>query len=243
MTERFQLDRFLEVFPGVPAGQIEKTTHPDFVISNNTLSIGMELTQLYKIDRHGNFQPREIEAFREKIVSLAKEIYGSRNSIPLEVGVLFSETALTDAENTAKRLAVVIENLASGSEPWRVVTHDEIDMPKEFIIIRIIKRPLHTNCPWTVSYSGWLPDLDKSAIQTAISKKNMKIEKYRNQTSEIWLLLVMDQIYLSSSFKVPDTVISNTYDSMFNKTILFSCIDKKYWILNTKAPDNPIQVG
>ncbi|MBU6470585.1 MAG: hypothetical protein KGQ68_07865 [Gammaproteobacteria bacterium] len=235
-TERFHLDRFLEIFPDAPVGQPQKTTHPDFVIPTCGHVVGIELTQLYKIGQNYNFQPREIEAFREKIVSLAKDIYSSKNAAPLDVGVLFSEIALADAEVTARKLVAVIEELASGDEAWRVVTHDEIGMPEEFSIIRIIKRPLHVNYLWSVSYSGWLPDLDKSVIQTAISKKNEKIAQYRKYADELWLLLVMDQIYLSSSFQIPDSIIAHTYDSAFNKTILFSCIDKKWWSLKTTAP-------
>src|SRR5574337_162758 len=212
-TERFQLDQFLGCFPDAPVGYIKKTTHPDFVISTGERVIGIELTQLYKITENSDHQPRAIEAFRERIVRLAKDIYISGNNISLDVGVLFSGKALTDAQVTARNLVTVIKKLASGSEAWRVATHDEINMPEEFSIIRIIKRPSHDGCLWTVSQSGWLPDLNESAVQTTISKKNEKIREYRKCVDEIWLLLVMDQIYLSSSFNVPDSTIAHKYNS------------------------------
>lgn len=235
-TERFQLDQFLKIFPHAPVGQPKKTTHPDFIIRTSDGVLGIELTQLYKTGQNYNSQPRQIEAFREKIVSLAKDIYSSKNAAPPDVGVLFSEIALTDAKVTARKLVAVIEKLASGDEAQCVVTHDEMDMPQEFSIIRFNRVPSHVNCLWTVVQSGWIPDLDKSTIQTAISKKNEKIAQYRKYADELWLLLVMDQIYLSSSFQIPDSIIAHTYDSAFNKTILFSCIDKKWRSLNTTAP-------
>jgi len=90
-TERFQLDRFLESYPGAPVGHIEKTTHPDFIISTTGKVVGIELTQLYKTNQNSNFPPRKIEAFRETIVRCAKDIYNSKNGVPLDVGVLFLE--------------------------------------------------------------------------------------------------------------------------------------------------------
>ncbi len=242
-TERFQLDRFLEVFPDAPIGEITKTIHPDFVISNNNSSIGVEITQLFKSNQNNNFAPREIEAFRELIVQLAKDIYIHKYDIPLDVGVLFSERKLTNSDTSARKLVNIVEKIASGNEPLRIVSADEIDMPTEFSLIKVIKTTSHSSCSWSVSQSGWLSNLDESTIQTAISKKNMKICHYRKRTNEIWLLLVIDQIYLSSSFAVPNTVISYIYDSVFNKTILFSCIDKKWWILNAKRLSNPTHHG
>lgn len=236
-TERFQLDQFLKIFPHAPVGQPQKTIHPDFVIPTCGHVVGIELTQLYKTGQNYNFHPKKIEAFREKIVSLAKDIYSSKITAPPDVGVLFSEIALANAEVTARKLVAVIEKLASGDVAQCVVTHDEMDMPQEFSIIRFNRVPSHVNCLWTVVQSGWIPDLDKSAIQTAISKKNKKIAKYQECADEIWLLLVMDQIYLSSSFNVLDSIIDQTYISAFSKTILFSCIDKRYWILKTAAPN------
>lgn len=235
-TERFQLDRFLEIFPDTPIGQIKKTTHPDFVISTGERVIGVELTQLFKADRNSSFQPRQIEAFRERIVQQARKIYISDSNIPLEVGVLFSGKVLKDVQGTAMGLVNAIKNIASGSGASRIVRADEMDMPPEFSIIKFDKVASHAHCSWNIIQFGWTQDLDKCAIQTAISKKNRRITEYQNGADEIWLLLVMDQIYLSSSFKVPTPIITHTYKSAFSKTLLFSCIDKRYWCLKTTAP-------
>lgn len=235
-SERLQLDRFLELFPAAPVGHVEKSIHPDFVVTTSKGGIGIELTQLYHVESNRNFKPREIEAFKDKIVGMAKDIYRSGNGLPLEVGVHFSGTALTDAKTTARNLVGVIQELASGDEIWRVVTHDDTDIPQEFSVIRIIKRPSWTNCVWSVSSTRWLPDLDVSAIQTVISKKNKKIGKYQKSVDVIWLLLVIDQEYLSSFFEVRDSVLAHTYDSAFSKTILLSYMSKRCWVLNTTAP-------
>lgn len=234
--ERLQLDRFLEIFPAAPVGRVEKSVHPDFVVTTSKGVIGIELTQLHQVERNRNFQPREIDAFKDKIVGLAKDIYSSCNAIPLEVGVHFSGTPLSNVEITARKLVGVIQELASGNEVSRVVTHDDIDMPQEFSVIRIIKRPSYANCLWSVSSARWLPVLDVSQIQTRIAQKNEKIGKYKESADELWLLLVIDQEYLSSFFEVRDSMLAHTYNSAFSKTILFSYMSKRLWVLKTTAP-------
>lgn len=152
------------------------------------------------------------------------------------MGVQFSNIALTNADASAGKLVNIIEEIASVNKPCCIVSANEIKMPEEFSIISITKTTSHSSCLWRVYQSGWPPNIDESTIQAAISKKNKKIGKYRVNANEVWLLLIMDQIYLSGSFHVTDIAVSHIYDSVFNKTILFSCIDKKFWILSTKTP-------
>lgn len=235
-SERLQLDRFLEIFPAAPVGRVEKSIHPDFVVTTSKGAIGIELTQLHQVKSNHNFQPREIDAFKDKIVGLAKDIYSSGNVIPLEVGVHFSGAPLSDVETIARKLVGVIQELASGNEVRRVVTHDDLDMPQEFSVIRIIKRPSYANCLWSVSSTRWLPALDVRQIETRIAQKNKKIGKYKESADELWLLLVIDHEYLSSFFEVHDSMLTHTFNSAFSKTILFSYMNKRWRVLNTTAP-------
>jgi len=242
-TERFQLDRFLEVFPNAPVGSVAKKIHPDFVITNGNTSIGLELTQLFRTNKNSNYQPRQVEAFREQIVGSAKKSYVNKTNVPLDVSVLFSEVPLTNEAAIAQKLINTIETLASGNEPWRVVSRDDIDMPNELSLIKIIKRASHQGCSWNVTQTGWLPNIDELTIQAVISKKNKKLAQYKVCAKEIWLLLVMDQLYLSSSFNIPESVTQHIYASVFDKTVLFSCIDKRYWALKTTTLNDKVQNG
>jgi hypothetical protein len=235
LTERWQLERFIESYAKLPGAEIRDSESPDFVIVTNAGRIGIEVTQLYRSPDAGRFPLKKVETFRESIVHRARDIYTQRGAPTVDVGVLFSDNfqGRQDREAIAEKLATFVQQVYPVEEPWVIVWNDDvgISMPEELERVRIITERKAATGSWLMTQSGWLPKLDRSLLQKAFDAKNPRVSAYREKAKQVWLLLMLDAFYFSSSFSVPEEVVTQPYRSGFDQAFLFSAGERQWWPL------------
>lgn len=234
-TERFQLEQFILSDPDFSGVEIkDHDDRPDFIVEKHGSPFGIEVTQLYRPASSESFALREVEAFREKIIVHAREIYKQRNAPAVHVGVMFSEMsyAPTELEPLADELASFVQRAYPVDRPWVIFTDDNTsDLPTAFAGIRISKYASRETGFWSMEQCGTRAVLDRTIIQEAIDAKNRLVPVYRLRIPTVWLLLVMDALYLSSSFTVPEEIVCEHYSCVFDRAFLFSLVDGRSWPL------------
>jgi hypothetical protein len=231
-TERFQLERFLLNNPGFSGVEIKDHERPDFIVAKHGSPFGIEVVQLYHPAVNGSFALRQVEAFREKIIDRARVIYEQRKAPAVDVGVMFSDMvyAPTDLELRADELATFVQRAYPLDRPWVIYTDDNSsNMPAAFTMLSISKRD--TEGFWHMMQCRERAVLSRTIIQDAIDAKNRLVPDYRLKIPTVWLLLVMDALYLSSSFTVLDEIVRVPYSCAFDRAFLFSVVDGRAWPL------------
>src|SRR3990172_5338391 len=108
--EKTYLDGFAKTLAKFPVGWLSKSESPDFLISNEEGTLGIELTRIFRKPSQGESPLRAQESLRERITESAKARYDALGQPPIHVGVLFNnQFALRrqDVKQIAQRLADV----------------------------------------------------------------------------------------------------------------------------------------
>ena len=234
-TERFQLERFVSIDPSLVEVEIKDHERPDFILAKHGCTFGVEVAQLYRPAVTGSFPQREIEALRERIVERARNIYNERRAPIADVAVMFSDAPLASADEDAlaNELATFVGKAYPVDKPWCIYTDDEraIALPTAIAMLSISKHQAVGAGFWHMAQAGKRAVLDRTLVQEIIDAKNRLAPCYRLNISPVWLLLVMDALYLSSSFTVSEEILGEPYRCAFDRAFLFSLIDRKSWPL------------
>src|SRR5437867_4204710 len=89
--ERLYLDRFRALWPAFPAGRVEETEEPDFLLHTEKAIIGIELTELHQEAAQGIQARQAGEAMRHRAVAAAQERFIVAGLPPAMVSVFFNQ--------------------------------------------------------------------------------------------------------------------------------------------------------
>ena len=113
--EQSHLARFLESLPGAPAGVRKFGDKPDLVIHTETHRIGIEHTQVFRLqDASGRPFPKEAESLEKRSVERAQQLFEERGGPALLVYVYFNDLPIrkADVPGIAECLAAVVARIA-----------------------------------------------------------------------------------------------------------------------------------
>jgi hypothetical protein len=260
LGERQILERARAICPQFPTGPITPSECPDFLIEGDAGSIGIEVTQLFRL-------AMDTPAYHRKIVSLAEStFYESATAQPVFVNVLFLTDEQCERENrkgwcwlTDKKTGGKKEKLAASLADFvkrhaaagRFGTFSDREMegqlhadtlPTGFEVVHVSGgRPLRE--PWHCGESANM-SLDETALYSdlreTITKKNEKLRNYRTNLPSIpiWLL-IYSGITVPESVWVPPTLREWRFASDFDKVLLLSV---ERWQIFEIATFNPAMV-
>lgn len=215
--EQTYLTRFMESCRELDGATTAASESPDFISTVGKRSIGIEVTRLFHDDRFGKHEPRAVYSFREKIVERAKQLHASIRADEVHVGVLFEDYEIQDREVAALKLAKLIGAAAASRRGDFILVSDDLpELLPEFQIIRICRGA----GSWMVTESQRAPQLTARDIQAALDEKSLLVPEYRTKAVECWLLLVLDRYPLAGSFSVPESTLSATYRTKFDRAYL-----------------------
>lgn len=235
--ERFLLDRFLECQGLTPTSiGTPEPPSPDFLIELDGRKVGIEITEIYPQSPRsysgldGPGPPQAIESRGGKIVSLAKEAYFRRNDSPLLVTVVFSNIETIrrkeEHEKLAELIALEVEDMASkalATEDRRPDFFTGVDNPlcDSVALIHIYKVPELRFARWTVPKVGLVRKLTSELLQDRITTKEKKLDGYRRDGDEVWLLMVADRLSASRKFFYPPDFPADDISSKFSRTFYY----------------------
>ena len=173
---------------------------PDFIVTLDTKNIGIELTELV-LNTNDKIKRGTVE---KGFKNVEQRLSGIDGIFRVEINDLeIHKKDLKEFENE-------LENLMLGKKV------------NERFISDIQKTSPHKTLSFSYGKAWTTGQLEISNIITAIEKKNIKIEKYSNQTKENWLILTTTGIGSSGDFShISDEIIKTEYNTKFDRLFFF----------------------
>ena len=239
--ELAHLEHFKRVFAGFPPGRIAEFESPDFLIHGEGRTLGIEHTEVFHPVPPDGASPQAQESWAEKTVSRASKLWKKAAGFPLLVQVRFHPRAELSAQN----VDTVAQEIVSAIGETKIqpgdtlilkrVSRSQITLPTE--VSRVyLWRPATASKQgdrWCCSSAGFVPELTEQDIQGKIDKKEKKLEKYRTRCSEVWLLMVADNLRFPNSVELTASALSNRYATRFYRVFFFWDSDLRWrelWI-------------
>ncbi len=226
--ERILMDHFRRLYPAFPAGKLNKSESPDFILRFSDKSrIGIELTSLAGIPGPGDpFQPDENHKQEAYILSRAARLFSAGRVLPLYLRAAFSEAQEAtdpDPEERARQLASWVEMNIQTIDPGLPFCIQLNPDGLSFISqIRILYMPGTMNSLWVVENGS--PEITEvmANIQRSISRKEEKIRLYRRKRlGQYWLIIIAHGFRGPASFNLGNHLEKMEIYSSFDRIFLF----------------------
>lgn len=252
--ERFLLDRFLE-YQGIIPTRIVPGESPDFLIDIEERKVGIEVTELFIRGNRSktHHQPEKVpllqaaESITNLIVSKAEKIYFEAGNPPVLSTIWFSDRITLEkkkGDQIARLIADQIQSMRlqnSQNGDWRSSEEENNEHPLLGSVMSIHAFGVHERrfARWTAARPGLVATLTPEYLQAEIDKKAKKIDSYRKNTEEIWLLIVADRTRPSQMFSVASDFPPDSVSSTFTKTFYFDYVHKE--VIDLTKRSKPMQ--
>jgi len=228
--EKTYLDGFAKTLAKFPVGCISKSENPDFLISNEEGTLGIELTRIFRKPLQGESPLRAQESLRERITESAKARYVALGQPPISVGLLFNNQVVLrrrDVKQIAQTLADVAMRLIPDPGERRMEKYNRINRNyfPEAIDVIVVGRPERLQrrgrSAWTIASVEDTPPLSISEVQARITKKDIRVPDYLKQCDRIWLVLCTCGAGLSSYLELSGEATQATYQGQFTRVFVY----------------------
>jgi hypothetical protein len=182
----------------------DEVNWPDLFVTEETCTFGLEVREVYIDETTGGSPKKALEAHnRKSIAALAKDYY-MRSSVPIKLNLLGGAGEEQDllhllADEAARLCVWERKRFEAGDGCVAYVTR----LPEEF----------QGYSRWTSvsDQVGWVVTIDQALLESVIKKKAEKLEKYRENISDVRLLIVSDRIYNSGKARTASTIQCQSY--------------------------------
>ena len=235
--EKYHLDKVRYLYDEFPLGDLTSSEEPDFLVTMPDCIVGIEMVDYVRGQSSYGSQTRKIEILNNQIVDKAREEFEKRHNIPLQVHCFWGfHGAMRRVK--IKRLAVCIASCVENHIPQKVhessrIEDEEIDSSIEEVIasISIVRLKPSTKSLWSNPDAGFI-GLHVDELQQLISFKDSKIDKYLKKCANVWLLIVADGKYISSSVELKDDVRHHRFKSRFDRILFYDSLTQKVTLIN-----------
>lgn len=225
--ELTHLEHFKEVYTFFPDGEIESTETPDFIVHTQDKILGIEHTEIFQPGLSDGTSLQAQDGLAQRVVSKANSLYLEQYGQPLLVQIFFNYRVMIhkkDVDRLAKAVVHLIET--TPIEPGnpitlRRTTENSVDFPNEIARLHIYAHPNGKENKWRSSSAGWIPEVTPEFVQEQINQKEQKLDNYKSQCSEIWLLLVADNLRNPSSVDLSQLALAYQYSTGFDRVFFF----------------------
>jgi hypothetical protein len=100
--------------------------------------------------------------------------------------------------------------------------------PNEIVMLHIYAHPNGKENKWRSSSAGWIPEITPEYLQEKIDQKELKLNHYNSRCSEIWLLIVADDLRIPSTIDLSELALSYQYNTSFNRVFFFWNSTRRY---------------
>jgi hypothetical protein len=200
-SERYFVDHVQRYYPGfLPPGSPSDWESPDFMIDDQGMTVGVEVTQFFKTG-NGPLPEIQIVQFQRKVVARAREIYAAQHPLrPIHFNAYFNnEVPMKGLENCAR----IVARLAAECPMSRV--YSRLDDPAAPAWLSV----------WSASpreenhfFAGATSDgvlISQDWLAAEIYRKNLNIASYRKNCDRV-VLLIVSSFALQSTVYAPDNI-------------------------------------
>lgn len=238
--ERQFLDEVCQLWPAFPIGEIIEGESPDFLIRQDTRTVGVEVVDYVRGQNQGESTHRRNEVLWQKIANVAKQEFEAGHSDPLMIHFLWNhryllrQSEVVQLAREAKRLVEshipveLFEQVRIGSDNLDGTILDGICHSITITRVRNTEQSL-----WSSISSGFI-GVQVEELQSLIDTKNAKIQYYLERCDVVWLLIVADGRHISSNINLSDLAANNTYTSPFEQVLVYDRISKRIFLLELR---------
>jgi hypothetical protein len=224
--ERWQLDRFVALMPEIQGYEFKESEEPDFLTAFPPKTLGVELTELYHQSPAEGAPMQAQEALRFRIAKAAQRIYAAKGLPSLHVSIHFNPQYVPKKQDV-ERLSIAISDLVEKNVPKPGQSFsEEYDwenrgyFPEEVIHISAWNVPGMVEPFFSSPSASFVPMLEERDIERVLLSKESKVQRYKENCDEVWLLVSFDQGKLSTFFEHDKEVLQRTYASSFDRVFL-----------------------
>lgn len=245
--EKVHLQRFRECWPDFPAGEIRDHEEPDFIVTTEGTTVGIELRSFYYDELKGKgSHSQQQESLRTQTVDSAARRYQDKGLPPVNVSVLWNDRRPLD-KKLVKSLEEPLFNLVKENlpEPRQEVFLGHPDatwksLPKEIVALWIDRFGPPSESLWSSQGGGAIPCADVEDINQAILAKEKKIPAYRRSaadlaTAELWLLVIASGFTASGSCKIAPELEDHCFETSFDRLFFLHYAEGKALELRRRA--------
>lgn len=230
--ELIHLTHFKEICSFFPDGEIEKTEKPDFIVHTPHKKLGIEHTEIFQPGIPNGESLQAQDSLAQRVVDEANKLYLQNHSQPLWIQVLFNSKVKIikqDVHRIAEMVVQLIEVAPIESGEYIILKRNSDNskyFPQEIAMIHM--QPTKRDNMWRCSSIGSVPELTQQQLQEKIDKKEQKLDSYTQNCSEIWLLIVADDLRIPSSVGLTQSASTYQYNTRFDRAFFFWNSSRRY---------------
>lgn len=229
--ERNEIKAFVKEFDPRLLDYLEFGDKPDSVIRSQ--GIGIEHTRIFQpnLDEENNVQHQE--ALMDEIVKESKSKFSEEYNYPtVDVHIIFETNYWINIpqdrfdKKEVARLSeeiplFVYKNLPAKGNTFEAEILECDELPDGVASITIHHYPTNEFNDWKRAKGGMIPFINKNYIQKIINIKNQKIDGYKDNCNEYWLLIVSSDFKYERNIKILKNAFEKRYQSTFDRVFLF----------------------
>lgn len=234
IRELTHIEHFKDICDFFPVGEIEDTENPDFIVHTKNKLLGIEHTEIFQPGSSNGGSLQAQDALAQRVVRQASDIYMKNHNRPLIVQIMFRPRVIFGKQKVT-RLAEMISQLIERSPvtPGTPITLKRTKQNSEYFPIEIAM--IHLYCHpngkenrWRCSSAGFIPEITADYLQEKINQKEHKVDNYRSQCSELWLLIVADNLRIPSTLDLSKSASMHHYHTKFDRVFFFWNATRQY---------------
>jgi hypothetical protein len=239
VRERFLLDGFATVCTDFPTGIIENTESPDFLISQGSRVIGIEVIDYVRgQDGRGSTHRRNEMLLQELAIRARHE---SLYPYPLVVRFLGHPPGQQLPKINTSRLALDAAETVGQFVPETLFEGVRIDSDqfKGYVLQTVVASISATRvrnarrASWSVVSAGFV-SASVQEIRELVAYKDAKVPTYLQRCHEVWLLIVSDGTSISSTLDLSVDVRQQLVASRFESAYFYDHQGKQAIRLRTQ---------
>lgn len=239
--ERMFLEQVKQIDPKFPSGPIIDSESPDFIVNQDSKSLGIEIVEYFRGQNSGESALRRKEIVGQRIIDKAKVEFYKSNDISL--WVIFSwyprryprQSEIAELANVA--VWAIRNNIPQDLFKSIVIPNEffeDTSLEKFVRSIRVTRVRNEKQALWSSIESGFIGTV-ASEIQEIISSKNAKANQYKTKCDLCWLIIAADGRHISSTASLEEDVLNYEYQSEFDRVIFYDHQEHKIKDLATRS--------
>lgn len=228
--EKILLTEFQALYVDFPPGILIETEEPDFLVRTGSHTLGIEVFEFHKKEPGASSSHlRERESFHERLVQRAQSLFEDKYPIPLQV--IFHghgsqrNAKLSEFESWGAEIAdLVVQHIPQA-------LHETTYLDREVLRHTLVHHVIHSfsvtklgfNTPglWTFAETS-SPETSLAQLQSEISIKDAKIQRYQAQCSEVWLLIIIGGRSIATMVDLPKDLVSHAFHFRFDRVLVYN---------------------